>query len=154
MYHTRIMKKSTYTFAIICLCLTISHAGNAQFGGGGFGGGGFGRNRMPDATANMPQKPNEPDPEKMANDDTRWMTKKLKLTEEQIPKVENININYAFKKMDIIDEAKKLVPPFTEEQRSKIKDKYNAMRIGKDKELKEVLTPEQYEIYLKKKTDY
>jgi Spy/CpxP family protein refolding chaperone len=150
------MKKSTYIFAIICLCLIISHTGNAQFGGGGFGGGGggFGRSRMPDAASSMPQKQNEPDPEKMANDDTRWMTKKLKLTEEQIPKVENININYAFKKMDIIDEAKKLVPPFTEEQRSKIKDKYNAMKVGKDKELKEVLTPEQYEIYLKKKTDY
>jgi hypothetical protein len=154
----KIMKKSTYIFAIICLFLAISQEGNAQYGGGyggGYGGaGGYGRSRMSDPTVNFPQKKEELDPEKIATEDTRWMTKKLKLTEEQIPKVENININYAFKRVDIIEEAKKLLPPYTEEQRNKLRDKYTAMKAGKDKELKEVLTPEQYEIYLKKKQDF
>jgi hypothetical protein len=157
------MKKLTYIFAIICLFLVISQEGNAQYGGGygggGYGGGyggagGYGRNRMSDPSVNFPQKKEELDPEKIATEDTRWMTKKLKLTEEQIPKVENININYAFKRVDIIEEAKKLTPPYTEEQRNKLRDKYTAMKAGKDKELKEVLTPEQYEIYLKKKQDF
>ena len=156
------MKKSSYIFAIICLFFVISHEGNAQYGGGyggggygggGYGGGGYGRSRLPDASSSFPQKKEEMDPEKMATEDTRWMTKKLKLTEEQIPKVENININYAFKKMDLYDEAKKLLPPYTEEIRTKMRDKFTAMKTGKDKELKEVLTPEQYEIYLKKKQD-
>ena len=152
------MQKLTYIFITICLFIMGNQQTFAQFGGGGYGGGGYGgagygRNRMPDATANFPQKKEELDPEKMATDDTKWMTKKLKLTEEQIPKVENININYAFKKMDIIDEAKKMLPPYTEEQRTKMRDKYTSMKTGKDKELKEVLTPEQYEIYLKKKQD-
>lgn len=157
------MKKSIYIFAIICLFLAISKEGNAQYGGGygggGYGGGyggagGYGRNRMSDPSTNFPKKKEEMDPEKMATEDTKWMTKKLKLAEEQIPKVENININYAFKKMDLYDEAKKLLPPYTEEVRTKMRDKFTAMKAGKDKELKEVLTPEQYEIYLKKKQDF
>ena len=158
------MKKLTYVFVIICLFLAISQEGNAQYGGGygggGYGGGGYGgaggygRNRMSDPSANFPKKKEEMDPEKMATEDTKWMTKKLKLTEEQIPKVENININYAFKKMDLFDEAKKLLPPYTEEVRAKMRDKFTAMKTGKDKELKEVLTPDQYEIYLKKKQDF
>ena len=159
----KIMKKSFYIFAIICLFLAIAQEGNAQYGGGygggGYGGGyggagGYGRSRLPDATASFPQKKEEMDPEKMATEDTKWMTKKLKLTEEQIPKVENININYAFKKMDLYDEAKKLIPPFTEEVRTKMREKFTTMKAGKDKELKDVLTPEQYEIYLKKRQDF
>lgn len=153
------MKKSICLYSIICLFFAISHKGNAQYGGGygggGYGGaGGYGRNRMADASANFPQKKEEMDPEKIATEDTKWMTKKLKLTEEQIPKVENININYAFKKMDLYDEAKKLIPPFTEEVRTKMRDKFTTMKAGKDKELKEIFTPEQYEIYLKKKQDF
>jgi Spy/CpxP family protein refolding chaperone len=152
------MRTLTYIFITICFFVISSQSAEAQYGGGyggGYGGmgGGYGRNRMSDPTVNFPQKKEEMDPEKMATEDTKWMTKKLKLTEEQIPKVEDININYAFKKMDMFEEAKKMLPPYTEEQRTKMRDKYNAMKAGKDKELKEVLTPEQYEIYLKKKQD-
>jgi hypothetical protein len=152
------MRTLTYIFITICLLVISSQQAEAQYGGGyggGYGGmgGGYGRNRMSDPTVNFPQKKEEMDPEKMATEDTKWMTKKLKLTEEQIPKVEDININYAFKKMDMFEEAKKMLPPYTEEQRTKMRDKYNAMKAGKDKELKEVLTPDQYEIYLKKKQD-
>ena len=152
------MRTLTYIFITICFFFISSQSSEAQYGGGyggGYGGmgGAYGRNRMSDPTVNFPQKKEEMDPEKMATEDTKWMTKKLKLTEEQIPKVEDININYAFKKLDLFEEAKKILPPYTEEQRTKMRDKYNAMKAGKDKELKEVLTPEQYEIYLKKKQD-
>jgi len=147
------MKKLTYVFSIICILLTVAQEGNAQFGGYG-GMGGYGRSRVSDPTVNFPQKKEELDPEKIATEDTRWMTKKLKLTEEQIPKVENININYAFKRVEMVEEAKKITPPYTEDQRNKFRDKYNDMKTGKEKELKQVLTPEQFEIYSKRKQDF
>lgn len=152
------MKNVTYILIVVCLFLTISFNTKAQYGGGygggGYGGaGGYGRSRLPDAGSNFPQKKEEFDPEKMANEDTKWMTKKLKLTEEQIPKIENINIDYAFKKMDFMDEIKKILPPYSEEIKLKMREKYTAIKEAKNKEMKAVLTEEQYEIYLKKKQD-
>ncbi|MCU0469027.1 MAG: hypothetical protein MUF58_10520 [Arcicella sp.] len=147
------MKKFVGTIALLAFFLIFAPDIKAQYGyGGGFGGGGF-RNRLPSAGDDA--KPKEPnlDPEKLAEEDTRWMKKKLKLTEEQIPKVENINIDYAFKRIDLYEEMKKMQPPFTEEMRTKIRDKFNAMKEGKNKDMKAVLTDEQYEIYLKKKQD-
>ena len=81
------------------------------------------------------------------------MTKKLKLTEEQIPKIEDANINYAFKRIEFQDEIKKLLPPFSEEIRLKYRTKAQAMKDERDKEVKALLTDEQYQIYLKKRTD-
>ncbi len=124
------------------------------YGGGGYGGGGYGRGSgIPQAGSGTPPKPAELDPEKMANEDTKWMTKKLKLTEEQIPKIENSNINYAFKRIDFQEEIKKLLPPFTEEIRLKYRAKALALREEHDKEIKAIVTEEQYQIYLKKRTD-
>lgn len=141
-------------FTTLSIFLTIQNS-QAQFGGGGFGGrgGGFGRGNGIPQVADSPPKPVELDPEKMANEDTKWMTKKLKLTEEQIPKIEDANINYAFKRIDFQNEIKKLLPPFTEEIRLKYRAKAQAMRDERDKEVKAILTDEQYQIYLKKRTD-
>jgi hypothetical protein len=127
--------------------------GGGGYGGGGYGGGGYGRGSGIPQVANTPPKPAELDPEKMANEDTKWMTKKLKLTEEQIPKIEDANINYAFKRIDFQNEIKKLLPPFTEEVRLKYRAKAQALRDERDKEVKALLTDEQYQIYLKKRTD-
>ena len=155
------MKSKQLTFILfttLSIFLTIQKS-QAQYGQGGYGqggyggGGGYGRSRIPDAGANTPPKPAELDPEKMANEDTKWMTKKLKLTEEQIPKIEDANINYAFKRIDFQTEVKKLLPPFSEEIRLKYRAKAQAMRDERDKEIKVILTDEQYQIYLKKKTD-
>jgi hypothetical protein len=139
-------------FTTLSIFLTIQNS-QAQFGGGYGGGGGFGRGNGIPQVADSPPKPVELDPEKMANEDTKWMTKKLKLTEEQIPKIEDANINYAFKRIDFQNEIKKLLPPFTEEIRLKYRAKAQAMRDERDKEVKAILTDEQYQIYLKKRTD-
>ena len=154
------MKSKQLTFILFTtfsIFLTIQNS-QAQYGGGygggGYGGGGYGRGSgIPQAGSNTPPKPAELDPEKMANEDTKWMTKKLKLTEEQIPKIEDANINYAFKRIEFQDEIKKLLPPFTEEIRLKYRAKAQAMRDERDKEVKALLTDEQYQIYLKKRTD-
>jgi hypothetical protein len=153
------MKSKQLTFILftaISIFLTIQES-QAQYGGGygggGYGGGGYGRGSGIPQVANTPPQPAELDPEKMANEDTKWMTKKLKLTEEQIPKIENANINYAFIRIDFENEIKKIVPPFTEEIRLKYRAKAQAIRDERDKEIKALLTDEQYQIYLKKRTD-
>jgi hypothetical protein len=158
------MKSKQLTFILfitLSIFLTIQESqaqygggyGGGGYGGGGYGGGGYGRGSGIPQVANTPPKPAELDPEKMANEDTKWMTKKLKLTEEQIPKIEDANINYAFKRIDFQNEIKKLLPPFTEEVRLKYRAKAQALRDERDKEVKALLTDEQYQIYLKKRTD-
>jgi len=146
-------------FITLSIFLTIQES-QAQYGGygGGYGGGGYGGGYgrgggIPQAGPSTPPKPAELDPEKMANEDTKWMTKKLKLTEDQIPKIEDANINYAFKRIDFQNEIKKILPPFTEEIRLKYRAKAQAMRDERDKEVKAILSEEQYQIYLKKRTD-
>lgn len=155
------MKSKNCLAFLFALCFSIFlhiNESNAQYGQGygqgGYGGGGLGRNRIPQAGEGMQRKPESLDPEKMANDDTRWMIKKLKLTEDQIPKVENANINFAFKRLDFSEEVKKIVPPITEEVRAKIRTKALGIKEDRDKELKAILTEEQYQIYLKKKDSY
>ena len=151
------VKQLRLIFFLISIFL-INYVGKAQYGGGygggGYGGGGYGRGSgIPQAGSSTPPKPAELDPEKMANEDTKWMTKKLKLTEEQIPKVEDANINYAFIRIDFQNEIKKILPPFTEEIRLKYRAKAQAIRDERDKQMKALLTDEQYQIYLKKRTD-
>lgn len=154
------MKAKKYSTLLSALCFSIFlhiHESNAQYGlgyGQGGYGGGLGRSRIPQAGEGMQRKPESLDPEKMANEDTRWMIKKLKLTEEQIPKVENANINFAFKRLDFSEEVKKIVPPITEEVRAKIRAKAVTIKEERDKEMKAILTEEQFQIYLKKKDNY
>lgn len=153
------MKSNNNYFFLFFFCLSLfmtTHKSQAQYGGGygagGYGyGRGYGRSAIPDAGANAPRKEESFDPEKMAEEETRWMLKKLKLTEEQIPKIETANINYAFKRMDFHEEVKKIQPPFTEEMRVKVREKAIAIRDERDKAIKAILTDEQYQIYLKKK---
>ena len=146
-----------FSFLLSLFFLIIAHTSQAQYGygAGGYGyGRGYGRSAIPDAGANTPRKEESFDPEKVATEETRWMTKKLKLTEEQIPKIETININYAFKRMDFNEEVKKLQPPFTEEMRVKVREKALAIREKRNKAIKAVLTEEQYQTFLKKKENY
>ncbi|MFY7890261.1 MAG: hypothetical protein ACOVOW_15205 [Spirosomataceae bacterium] len=156
--------KLTFTFGIFITSVIFSFNTMAQYGGGyggGYGGaGGFGnRSGIPQAGQGMETRrpDNSLDPEKISTEETRWMTKKLKLTEEQLPKVEDVNIKYAFKRFDIFEEIKKItangtVAP-TEDFRIKIKEKMLKMKADKDKDLKDILTPEQFELYQKKRTD-
>ncbi|MDH4460255.1 MAG: hypothetical protein QE277_02445 [Flectobacillus sp.] len=156
--------KLTFTFGIFITSVIFSFNTIAQYGGGyggGYGGaGGFGnRSGIPQAGQGMETRrpDNSLDPEKISTEETRWMTKKLKLTEEQLPKVEDVNIKYAFKRFDIFEEIKKItangtVAP-TEDFRIKIKEKMLKMKADKDKDLKDILTPEQFELYQKKRTD-
>ncbi|WP_026994209.1 hypothetical protein [Flectobacillus major] len=149
-------------FAFLCLgILTVSFDSLAQYGyGGGYGRqGGFGnRGGIPQAGQGETRRRDDGmDPEKIAEEDTRWMTKKLKLSEEQLPKVEDLNIKYAFQRFDLFEEIKKAtnngtMPP-SDEVRVKIREKMQKMKVDKDNDMKAILTPEQYETYQKKRKD-
>jgi DNA-directed RNA polymerase subunit H (RpoH/RPB5) len=156
--------KLAFAVSIFITSIVFSFNTMAQYGGGyggGYGGaGGFGnRSGIPQAGQGMETRrpDNSLDPEKISTEETRWMTKKLKLTEEQLPKVEDVNIKYAFKRFDIFEEIKKITANGTvapsEDFRIKIKEKMLKMKADKDKDLKDILTPEQFELYQKKRTD-
>jgi lysyl-tRNA synthetase class II len=85
------------------------------------------------------------------------MTKKLSLNEEQQMKVEDINIKYAFQRLDMYEAIKKATnngtTPPSDETRIKLREQMQKMKADKDNDFKAVLTPEQYEIYLKKRKD-
>jgi len=75
---------------------------------------------------------------------TEWMRTNLRLTEEQLPAVRDINLKYA-KKMDAI--ATNSLPKSEKMREITENDK------AKDKELKDVLTDSQFQTYLSKKQE-
>ena len=154
------MKKLILIGAFFLLALLgANQQAEAQYygGGGGFGRGGIGNGFPQAGQSDNRRRDNTLDPEEIAKEDTRWMTKKLKLTEEQIPKVEDINIKYAFQRFDIFEELKKATnngttaPP--DDVRTKLREKMRKMKDDKDNDMKAVLTPEQFEEYQKRRKD-
>ena len=100
------------------------------------------------ATENARQSETGLDAERNSAFEVKEMTKKLKLTDEQVGKVERIVTAYMIKRVDLFNEMKKLTPPIPEEVRSKMHDKITALKVGKDRELKAVLSEDQYQQYL------
>ena len=75
---------------------------------------------------------------------TDWMTTNLKLTDEQVPKVQDINVKYA----NMVDALRNSSQG--KKQKMATLKNYDA---SKDKELKEVLTGDQFQTYLAKKDE-
>jgi len=75
---------------------------------------------------------------------TEWMRTNLRLTDEQLPAVRDINLKYA-KNMDAI--ATNSLPKSEKMREITENDK------AKDKELKDVLTDSQFQTYLSKKQE-
>ena len=140
---------------IACFVLTIS-TGYAQYGGygGGYGGGGYGRgggygNQFGGPDFSSKPKP-PPDPDEVAQEETKIMVKKLKLTDEQEIVISSLNEDYAYQRKDLYELIKKdfgNTRPTTE-QIDNAKEKMAALDARKDKELEKILTSEQLKIYL------
>ncbi len=77
------------------------------------------------------------EPEEMAKRQTTQMKESLDLTEEQLTKVEALNLKYAEKMETLRDEAKA--------DREATRNAMKPIREEKDAELKALLTTEQYE---------
>ena len=78
------------------------------------------------------------DPEKNAKKQSEWMKTELALSEEQVSKIEAINLSYAKKRKALKEEMHKQM---------------KSLREDKQKELSAVLTKEQAEKYEKKKAE-
>ncbi|RYU96471.1 hypothetical protein [Emticicia agri] len=142
------------TLGFLCFFLLSVSYTQAQYypgygRGGGFGGG---LNRYGSEFDNV--KPKGPlDPDELAKEETKWMVKKLKLTDEQEILVSSLNEDYAYQRKDLYDRIKKdfgLERP-TPQQISDAKAKMTDLDEKQNKELEKILTPEQYKIYIEKK---
>ena len=83
-------------------------------------------------------------PQEKAQKLTDWMKTNLKLTDDQVAKVQPINLKYAQKMADTKNS--------TQDQNAKMAA-MKADEEAKDAELKAVLTPEQYSAWQTKKAD-
>ena len=147
------MKIKTTIIGLAALIL-MSFTTMAQFGGGGGrggfggGGGGFGGGQQMPPT---PKKP--PTADEMADEETKWMNKKLKLTEDQLLSVETLNLDYALRIGDYRDGfmlTHTTTRP-TPQEIQQVRETMDKWQTEKETKLKAILTPEQWEIYEKKK---
>jgi periplasmic protein CpxP/Spy len=88
----------------------------------------------------LAQPPQPPSPEEMAKMETDAMNTELKLTADQLPKVETINLNYAQKMGELFSQG----PPadFAEMQK-----KMDEIGSQKRAEFAKILTPDQLKKY-------
>ena len=108
------MKKIWFFVAFIAITLSLNFVAIAQQGRG----------------------PRNFDPKEMAERQTNQMEEVLKLTAEQLPKVEALNLEYAQKMKEARDEAG--------DDREAMRANMRKMMQAKDVELKKILTAEQW----------
>ncbi len=138
---------------VFIAALLVSFEGIAQYGYGGYGGG-YGYGRGYSSRSQFPDTPRKPlTPDKIAEEQTKWMDKKLKLTDEQSLSVETANLDYALRLNDYQEAFMKShattrpSPQEIQQVRTTV-EKWQAERETK---FQSILTPEQWEIYQKKK---
>ena len=94
--------------------------------------------------ANAQDSYKDKSPEERAKMQTEWMQKKLTLDSTVVTSVQTINLKYA-NKMEILKNNR-------DSRYAKIQE-FKSLSDQKDKELKTVFTPEQYNLYLQKKDE-
>ena len=150
--------KLKLTTILLILGLTNSFAqygggyGGGGYGGGGYGGRGYGSGiPRQDYGTNTPPKPETVDQE--AANESKWLKKRLKLTEEQFLKVDDLALEFAVKRSNIRDLAIKLAG--NEKIRQQIIKQFRediiALQNEKEGLYKKIFTPEQNEIFEAKK---
>lgn len=153
-----IQKILKFVLSFICFfCLSVLYS-QAQYYPGygrGYGSGyGGGLNRYGSDFDNP--KPKGPlDPDELAKEETKWMVKKLKLTDEQEILVSSLNEDYAYQRKDMYERIKKDFGNSrpTPQQINDAKAKMAELEEKQNKELEKILTPEQFKIYIDKKED-
>jgi hypothetical protein len=149
-------KTLKFCLSLICfLTLSVLYVQAQYYPGYGRGSGlGGGLNRY-GSEFDSP-KPKAPlDPDELAREETKWMVKKLKLTDEQEILVSSLNEDYAYQRKDLYDRIKKDFGETrpTPQQISDAKAKMAALDEKQTKELEKIFTPEQYKLYIEKKED-
>ena len=88
-------------------------------------------------------------PDEIAEKESKWMKKKLKLNKDQLQKVKAINSVYAFKRQDYLS----AMGPGKEGSRKKMMERLVTLDREKDEELRKVFSQKQYDLYVKKKVE-
>ncbi len=144
------MNSILFKAILICSLSFLNSTLFAQFGnnGGGFGRGygGYGRSQMGSNIPQPEQKFSPPDPEKVAEEETKWMQKILKVTEEQLPHIEDLNLKYASLRSDLYA---LLGEKPDNEKMAMISPRIMKLYEDKEKELKAMIMPEQWDRYQK-----
>lgn len=133
------MKKSKWF--ILTGFLWMSLASFAQFGPPG-GGPPSGEQRRPEPR----------DPEKVVDEEMRWMKKKLKLSKDQTATVTNISAKYAYARDDLRRNFQGGGRPSREEM-EKTRERMKQLGLEKDVEMRKALNDAQYKKYLKRRED-
>lgn len=85
-------------------------------------------------------QPQPPTPEAMAQRETEWMTTELELTEDQVAKVDPINLKYAEKIVELFQGG-------TGGDFEALREKMNEMNAQKRTEFEDILTADQVKKY-------
>lgn len=148
------MKMRLLSFGFIA-ALFVSFQTMAQFGGYGGGYGGYGGGRGYRSSLNQfPSTPKKPlTPDQIAEEQTKWLDKRVKLTEDQSISIETLNLDYALKLSDYQEAFMKIHTNSrpTPQEIQQIRETVDKWQTEKEEKYKGILTPEQWEIYQKKK---
>lgn len=139
------MKINTLPFSLLAGLLLFGSVVYAQPGSDGPGGG------MP--PGGMSQR-KLPSPEEMASRETKWMKKKLKLTDAQQPAVEALNIQFAARRSEVVQAVMKSGQMPTPTDLVRMQTAVEAIQAEKEQQLKPLLTDEQWTVYQKKKDGF
>lgn len=90
-------------------------------------------------------------PDEIAETQTSWMKKKLRLTKEQIAEVKKINKEYVNRALEYQSAEKSQTTAGAGSRENKLKDKMAELDKDRDNRFKNILTDKQFKIYLKKK---
>lgn len=90
-------------------------------------------------------------PDEIAETQTSWMKKKLKLTKQQTEEVKKINKQYVTQTLEYQTAEKKQAAPATGGRENRLKEKMAELDRDRDNRLKKILTEKQFRTYLKKK---
>lgn len=90
-------------------------------------------------------------PDEIAETQTSWMKKKLKLTKEQTEEVKKINKQYITRALEYQSTEKSNTTAGAGSRENKLKDKMAELDKDRDNRFKNILTEKQFRIYLKKK---
>ena len=136
------------------LLMSLPAIAQYGYGGGGGYGRGYGRGYGSGSYNQMPQTPRKPlTSDQIAEEQTKWMVKRLKLNEDQSISAEMLNLDFALRLSDYQEAFMKThantrpSPQEIQEIRATV-DKWQA---EKETKLQAILTPEQWDIYQKKK---
>jgi hypothetical protein len=149
------------TFLVLCSMIITITTSFAQYGGGyggggyggGYGRGGYGGSQFGNQGFDNGKPKPPPDPDEVAQEETKMMVKKLKLDEEQEIIISSLNEDYAYQRKDLYErirkdfEVSKPTPAQIEEAKGKMKD----LETKKEKELEKILTADQFKTYMEMK---